>query len=143
MYFIRKNLTDSLKLDNMNNTSTLVLKLPANLSQLFNQLNNITENHTNRDPDNVVKCRYYDIEEIQTLNIPNKSKSLSIFDINACSLSKNFDDIEYFFNITNMNFEAIAISKTRINKNMSKISNIYLIIMPLNSPLLTLQQEEL
>ena len=38
MYFIRKNLTDSLKLDNMNNTSTLVLKLPANLSQLFNQL---------------------------------------------------------------------------------------------------------
>ena len=42
-----------------------------------------------------------------------------------------------------MNFEAIAISKTRINKNMSKISNIYLIIMPLNSPLLTLQQEEL
>ena len=143
MYFIRKNLTDSLKLDNMNNTSPLVLKLPANLSQLFNQLNNITENHTNRDPDNVVKCRYYDIEEIQTLNIPNKSKSLSIFDINACSLSKNFDDIEYFFNITNMNFEAIAISKTRINKNMSKISNIYLIIMPLNSPLLTLQQEEL
>ena len=143
MYFIRKNLTDSLKLDNMNNTSTLVLKLPANLSQLFNQLNNITENHTNRDPDNVVKCRYYDIEEIQTLNIPNKSKSLSIFDINACSLSKNFDDIEYFFNITNMNFEAIAISKTRINKNINKISNIYLIIMPLNSPLLTLQQEEL
>ena len=143
MYFIRKNLTDSLKLDNMNNTSTLVLKLPANLSQLFNQLNNITENHTNRDPDNVVKCRYYDIEEIQTVNIPNKSKSLSIFDINACSLSKNFDDIEYFFNITNMHFEAIAISKTRINKNMSKISNIYLIIMPLNSPLLTLQQEEL
>ena len=143
MYFIRKNLTDSLKLDNMNNTSTLVLKLPANLGQLFNQLNNITENHTNRDPDNVVKCRYYDIEEIQTLNIPNKSKSLSIFDINACSLSKNFDDIEYFFNITNMNFEAIAISKTRVNKNMNKISNIYLIIMPLNSPLLTLQQEEL
>ena len=143
MYFIRKNLTDSLKLDNMNNTSTLVLKLPANLSQLFNQLNNITENHTNRDPDNVVKCRYYDIEEIQTLNIPNKSKSLSIFDINACSLSKNFDDIEYFFNTTNMNFEALAISKTRINKNMNKISNIYLIIMPLNSPLLILQQEEL
>ena len=119
------------------------MKHPANLSQLFNQSNNITGNHTNRDPDNVVKCRYYDIEEIQTVNIPNKSKSLSIFDINACSLSKNFDDIEYFFNITNMNFEAIAISKTRINKNMSKISNIYLIIMPLNSPLLTLQQEEL
>ena len=60
--FIRENLNDSLKLDNMNSTSTLVLKQPANLSQLFNQFNKITENHTNRDPDNVVKCRYYDIE---------------------------------------------------------------------------------
>ena len=39
------------------------MKQPANLSQLFNQFNNITENHTNGDPD-VVKCRYYDIEEI-------------------------------------------------------------------------------
>ena len=127
MYFIRKNLTDSLKLDNMNNTSTLVLKLPANLSQLFNQLNNITENHTNRDPDNVVKCRYYDIEEIQTLNIPNKSKSLSMFHINTCSLSKNFDDLEYLLKTTNMNFDIIAISETRITKNINNIlSNINL-----------------
>ena len=52
----------------MNSTSTLVLKQPANLSQLFNQ-NNTTENHTNKDADNAVQCRYYDIEEIQTLKI--------------------------------------------------------------------------
>ena len=63
MLFIKENLTESLKLDNMNTTGTLVLKQQANLSQLFNQFNNITENHTNGDPD-VVKCRYYDIEEI-------------------------------------------------------------------------------
>ena len=94
MSFIRDNLTDSLKLDNMNSASTLVLKQPANLSQLFNQFNNITENHTNRDPDNVMKCRYFDIEEIQTLKIPNKRKSLSMFHINACSLTKNFEDLE-------------------------------------------------
>ena len=60
-------------------TSTLVLKRPANLSQLFNQFNNITGNHTSRDPDNVAKCTYYDIEEIQTMNISDKSKSLSMF----------------------------------------------------------------
>ena len=94
MSFIRDNLTDSLKLDNMNSTSTLVLKQPANLSQLFNQFNSITENHAKKYPDNVVKCRFYDIEEIQTLNIRNKSKSLSMFHINTCSLSKNFDDLE-------------------------------------------------
>ena len=124
--FIRENLTDSLKLDNMNNSSTLVLKQPGNLSRLLNQFNNITENHTNRDADNVVKCRYYDIEEIQTLNIPNKSKSLSMFHINTCSLSKNFDDLEYLLKTTNMNFDIIAISETRMIKNISKIFNINL-----------------
>ena len=62
MSFITEHFTDSFKLDNMNSTSTLALKQPAILSPLFNQFNNITENHTNRDPDNVVKCRYYDIE---------------------------------------------------------------------------------
>ena len=98
----------------MNSTSTLVFKQPANLSQLFNQFSNITKNHTNRDPDNVVKCRYYDIEEIQTLNIPNKSKSLSVFDVNTCSLSKNFDDLEYLLKTRNMNFDIIAISETRV-----------------------------
>ena len=80
---------------------------------------------TQTDPD-VVKCRYYDIEEIQTLNIPNKSKSLSMFHINTCSLSKNFDDLEYLLKTTNMNFDITVISETRITKNINKISNINL-----------------
>ena len=135
MSFIRENLTDCLKLDNMNSTITLVLNKPANLGQLFNQFNNITESHTNRDPHNVVKCRYYDIEEIQTLNIPNKSKSLSMFPMNTYSLIKNFDDLQYLLKTTNMNFDVIAISEVRITKNTNKTSNINL-ILPLNSPLL-------
>ena len=64
MWFIGENHPDSLKFDNMNSTSTLALRQPANLSQLFNHFNNYTENHRNRDPDNIVKCRYYDTEEI-------------------------------------------------------------------------------
>ena len=124
MSFIRENLTDSLKLDNLNSTNTLVLMQPANLSQLFNQFNNTTKNHTNKDPDNAVKCRYYDIEEIQTLKIPNKSKSLSMFHIDTCSLSKNFEDLDNLLKTTNMNFEVIAISETRITNNINKITNI-------------------
>ena len=85
----------------------------------FDQFNNITENHTNNDPNNVVECRYYDTEEIQTLNIPNKNKSLSMFHINTCSLSKNLDDLEYLLKTTNMNFDII--SETRITKNINKI----------------------
>ena len=111
--------TDNLRyittsMDNMNSTSTLVLKQPANLSQLFNQFNNTTEDHTIKNPDNSVKCRYYDTEEIQTLKIPNKSRSLSMFNINTCSLSKNFDDPEYLLKTTNMNVDIVAISETKI-----------------------------
>ena len=74
-----------------------------------------------------MECRYYDLEEIQTLNIPKKSKFLSMFHINACSLSKNFDDLEYLLKTTNMNFDIIAISETRITKNINNIlSNINL-----------------
>ena len=62
-------------MDNMNSTSTLVLKQPANLSKLFNQFNNKTKDHTNKDPHNALECRSFDTEEIQTWKIPTKSKS--------------------------------------------------------------------
>ena len=52
---------------------------------------------------------------------------LSMFHINtACFLSKNIDDLEYLLKTTNMNFDIIGISETRIRKNISKISNINL-----------------
>ena len=127
--FIWENFTDSqekLKLDDTSSLSTLVLKQSANLSQLFNQFNNTTENHTNKDPDNAVKCRYYDIEKIQTLKISNKSKPLSMFHITACSLSKNFHDLEYLLKTTNTYFNIIGISETSVTKNLNKTSNINL-----------------
>ena len=69
-----------------------------------------------------------------------------MFHINTCSLSKNFDDLEYLLKTTNMNFDIRAISETRITKNTNKISNINLINLNnygLNSPQLNPQQEEL
>ena len=41
------------------------------------------------DPENTVSSKYYDIEELQNLITTNKSKSLSLFYINACSLNEN------------------------------------------------------
>ena len=46
--------------------------------------------------------------------------------INTCSLRKNCDVLEYLLKTTNMNFNIIAISETRITKNVNKISNINL-----------------
>ena len=59
------------------------------------------------------------------MKIPNKSNSLSTFYINACSLSKNFDDLEYLLKTANMNFDIIAISETRVTKNINININNY------------------
>ena len=107
-----------------NNSSNLVLKPPPNLNSLFNQFNNSSQIHDFKDSENIVSCKYYNLEEVQTMKIPNKKNSLSLFHINACSLSKNFDDLEYLLKTTNTNFDIIAISETRILKNTKIVKNI-------------------
>ena len=44
----------------------LVLHPPPNLSSLYNHFNNIS-NDTNKDPENVANCKYYEIEELSRL----------------------------------------------------------------------------
>ena len=58
------------------------------------------------------------------MKIPNKKSSLSLFHIKACSLSKNFEDLEYFLKTTNTNFDIIAISETTILKNTKIVKHI-------------------
>ena len=58
------------------------------------------------------------------MKIPNKKISLSLFHISACSLSKNFENLEYLFKTTNTNFDIIAISETMILKNIKILKNI-------------------
>ena len=77
--------------ESKNSKSYLILK-PADLALLFNQFNNaIPEN--NSDPENVIQSKYYDIDELQQLKIPNKEKSFSFFHINSCSINKNFEEL--------------------------------------------------
>ena len=60
--------------------SSLLLKPPADL--LFNQFNNVILENCS-DPENVIKSKYYDIDELQQLKIPNMEKPLSLFHINS------------------------------------------------------------
>ena len=78
------------------------------------------------DPENVVNSRYFDNDEIQSLKFSQKGNSLSLLHINACSLSKHFDDLVYLLKCTNKNFDIIAVSETRISKKASLTSNINL-----------------
>ena len=59
------------------------------------------------------------------IEIPHKNKSLSLFHINTCSLNKNFDDLQHLLSCTKTKFYIIAISETRITKQVS-LSNLNL-----------------
>ena len=55
-----------------------------------------------------------------------KEKWLSLFHINVCSYNKNFDDLQHLLICTKERFDIIAISKTRIAKQVSLSNNLNL-----------------
>ena len=121
--FISDNNTVSNETKYLN--SSLLLKLPPDLVFLFNQFNNaIPENCS--DLENVIQKKYYDIDELQRLKVLYKEKPLSLFHINSCSVNKNFEELQNLLQSTNVTFELITITETRIPKNVSVTRNIAL-----------------
>ena len=118
------NITQWKDLENDHNSS-LSLKPSSNLELLVNQFNNATPENSNA-PGKISSSEYYDIEEMHNIEIPHKNKSLSLFHINACSLNKNFDDLQHLLSCTKTKFDIIAISETRITKQVSLLNNLNL-----------------
>ena len=56
---------------------TLVLKPQKNLSDLFNEFNNFSDQNKNQE--NISNCKYYDLSEIKPLNKLNNKSSLPLF----------------------------------------------------------------
>ena len=109
--------------DNENEFNNLILKPPLTLSSLFNQFNNTAQTHDCKDLiENVVRYKYHDLEEVQSMKIPKSC--FSLFQINTCSLSKNFEGLEYLIKSTNINIDIIAISETRVHKDTNIVRNI-------------------
>ena len=109
-------------IDNLTKTR-LVLKPQENLTNLFNEFNNLSSDQYNNS-ENIINCKYYDIDEIQTLKKLNSKRTLSLFHINSCSLPKNIEDLEYLLNSTSINFDVIAISETRIVKGKTPVNSL-------------------
>ena len=63
---------------------------------------------------------------MHNIEVPPKNESLSLFHINACSLNKNFDDLQHLLSFTKTEFDIIAISETRITKQVSLSNNLNL-----------------
>ena len=78
--------------------SSLLLKPSEHVKHLVNQFNMSSHpNEINSDyPENTVSFKP------ESKN--NKSKSLSLFHINACSLSKSFDNPQYLLSSRNKKF---------------------------------------
>ena len=87
--------------------------------------NNATPENSN-DPEKISSSKYYDIEEMRNIEIPHKNKSLSLFHINACSPNKCFDDFQHLLSCTKTKFGIIAVSETRITKQVSLSNNLNL-----------------
>ena len=63
---------------------------------------------------------------MHNIEIPHNNKSLSLFHINACSLNKNFDDLQHLLSCTKKTFDITAINETRITKQVSLLNNLNL-----------------
>ena len=63
---------------------------------------------------------------MQNIEIPHKNKLLSVFHINRCSRNKNFDDLQYLLACTKKKNDMIAISETRITRQVSLLNNLNL-----------------
>ena len=55
-----------------------------------------------------------------------KTRTMSLFHINPCSLNKNFGDLQQLLSCTKKIFDIIAISETRITKQVSVLNNLNL-----------------
>ena len=114
--------------------SLLSLKPSSNLELLVDQFNNANPENSN-DPEKISSTKYFDIEEMHNIEIPHKNKLLSLFHIKACSLNKNFEDLQHHLTCTKKN-NIIAISETRITKQVSLLNNLNLLLNLLQMRLL-------
>ena len=70
----------------------------------------------NKDTENIINCKYYNIDEIQTISNLNYNDVLSLFSFifNTCSVTKNIEVLEYLINKTKIYFDIIGTSESRI-----------------------------
>ena len=66
----------------------------------------------------------YDMDEMHNVGISTKNKSCSLFQINPCSLNKNFEDLQYLLSCTKIILTGV--NETRVTKQLSLLNNLNL-----------------
>ena len=97
------------------------------LFQLIKNLNNLTDESSNGDANSLnVSNKYRYPEYFCNLQGNIKSKSLSIFHHNVCSLSKKFDQLHTLLTELDIDFDFIGTTKSRISKTNFSPTNVAL-----------------
>ena len=110
---------------NENTGGSINLEPPPNSSLLFNQFNDLSSDSINKNPENMMtNCNM--MTTLMTYRKLNPNQALSLFHLNACSLNKHFDDLEYLNKTTNQTFDIIAMSESKTKSNMDVSTNINL-----------------
>ena len=63
---------------------------------------------------------------MHSIKTPHKNKSLPLFHINACSLNKNYGELQHLLSCTKNFVDIIKISEIRITKQVSLLNNLNL-----------------
>ena len=82
----------------------------------MNQFNNFTDNEKENEL-KLPNCKYREIDYFQKLSKNFEGKTLSLFHMNVCSLTKHFDDFNIVLSDLNINFDTLAITESRIKKD--------------------------
>ena len=94
-----KNITQWRDLEH-NPDSSLALKSTSNLELLVNQFNNATPQIIVMTLKKILYSNIMTQRKCITLEIPHKNKSVPLLHILACSLNKNFDDLQHLLSCT-------------------------------------------
>ena len=105
--------------------SSLSLKPPSDLELLVNQFNSSTLENSN-DPEKTSSSKYYDIEEMLNIEMPHNNKLLTLFHINTCLIIEILMTFDISWVALKTFFDIIAISETRITKQVSLLNNLNL-----------------
>ena len=72
--------------------------------------------------------KYYDVDNMHNTKIPHKNKLLHLFHKNACSLNKNFDDLQHLLICAKKKkkkIDIIAISAAIIASHICLLNFLY------------------
>ena len=95
------------------------------LISLLNQFHNFTDDEEKNEL-KLRNCKYREIYYFQKFSKNFKKSTLSFFQMNVCSLTKNFNDFNILLNESNISFDILAITDSHIKKDSSSSKNLQL-----------------